>query len=72
MRIYESVDSIPTGFWYVTQDPVGTVHQDGFGDDTVVVEIPDELWVKYTEARQEIQKIIKRGQGAPHGNLRRQ
>lgn len=58
MRIYDYVDSGPHSTWYTTDEPAGTLKKDAFGDDEPVVEVPDELWQRYVDAKTEIAKML--------------
>lgn len=68
MRVWPFTDSGPVTFWNITEDPVGTVNKDGFGDDCVVVEIPDVLWDEYQACKKTIEDLINQGQEVPYGN----
>lgn len=58
MRIWEEWDTGPHNTWYETTDPVGTTHHTGFGEKAPTVEIPDELWERYNEAKNQIIELI--------------
>jgi hypothetical protein len=62
MRVFPYRDDRPNVYWVETNLAVGEITRDAFGDKVKVVEIPDDLWDLYMEAKREIEEVIKGGQ----------